>query len=155
MLHQYVRFCLGLGTALLCCWQPAAAQAPTTRWNFAFGGVADDRLTALQPTADGGCILGGTSSSGQSGSHSQPSFGASDYWVVKLDAAGLKVWDRKFGGTGDDRLTSLQQTADGGYILGGSSNSGISGNKSQASRGGLDMWVVKIDGQGGKVWDRT
>lgn len=53
-------------------------------------------------------------------------------------------WDRTFGGVNSDDLAILQQTSDGGYILGGSSNSGVSGEKTQASRGDNDFWVVKL-----------
>ncbi|MCY7410857.1 MAG: hypothetical protein LH473_11330 [Chitinophagales bacterium] len=47
-------------------------------------------------------------------------------WIVKTDAGGVKQWDTRFGGSDWDVLYSLQQTADGGCILGGSSYSGIS-----------------------------
>ena len=54
-----------------------------------------------------------------------------------------KQWDARFGGSSGDYFSSLQQTADGGYILGGSSSSGISGDKTQASQGYYDYWIVK------------
>jgi hypothetical protein len=38
----------------------------------------------------------------------------------------------------------LQKTSDGGYLLGGTSSSFISGDKTQASRGGSDIWLVKL-----------
>ena len=41
----------------------------------------------------------------------------------------LKQWDKTFGGSSGDNLFSLQQTTDGGYIFGGISASGISGDK--------------------------
>ncbi len=53
-------------------------------------------------------------------------------------------WDARFGGSEIDYFGSLQQTSDGRYILGGSSNSGINGDKTQASQGGYDFWVVKL-----------
>ena len=52
-----------------------------------------------------------------------------------LNAQLIKQWDKTLGGNGYDGLSSLQQTTDGGYILGGYSESGISGDKTQASRG--------------------
>ena len=56
-----------------------------------------------------------------------------DYWLVKIDAAGNKLWDKTFGGTGVDDLRSIVPSADGGYLLGGgSSESGIGGDKSEA-----------------------
>src|SRR5262249_53538525 len=42
-------------------------------------------------------------------------------------------------------LASMQQTSDGGYILGGFSSSNTSGDKSEDSRGYSDYWVVKTD----------
>src|SRR5437016_3193928 len=69
--------------------------------------------------------------------------------------APLKQWDARFGGSGTDHVNSLQQTADGGYILGGYSYSGISGDKTQANYGVDDYWIVKTDASGVKQWDAT
>ena len=48
------------------------------------------------------------------------------------------MWNKTLGGTGAETLTWIKQTSDGGYIMAGSSDSGINGDKTQASRGGLD-----------------
>jgi len=124
------------------------------QWDKHFGGTDDDELFSLQQTTDGGYILGGTSSSGISGDKTQLSWGGFDYWIVKIDSLGIGQWDKRFGGTGDDWLSSLSQTTDEGYILGGYSNSGISGDKSQLSWGGSDYWILKIDSLGVKQWDQ-
>lgn len=128
------------------------------QWDRTFGGNGGEELSSAIQTADGGYLLGGTSSSGVSGDKTQPSRGLEDYWIIKLDASGNKVWDRTFGGLNGDRFTSLQQTTDGGYVLGGYSYSGISGDKSQGNRGpqySSDYWVLKIDVSGALQWDRT
>src|SRR6266487_5762526 len=65
-----------------------------------------------------------------------------------------KQWDKDFGGDALDDLYFVQQTSDGGYILGGYSLSGISGDKTQASQGFYDYWVLKIDVKGVKQWDK-
>ena len=65
-------------------------------------------------------------------------------WVVKVAASGIKQWDKTFGGNGFDGLTCLQQTTDGGYILGGFTASSIGGDKTQPSRGDDDYWLVKL-----------
>src|SRR4051812_13082469 len=76
----------------------------------------------------------------------------------QAQAAPAKQWDKTFGGSNIDYLNSLQQTSDGGYILGGASSSGINGDKSQANHGGSnnidieDYWVVKLDANGNKTW---
>ena len=123
------------------------------QWDMRYGGTSVDQLTSLQQTSDGGYILGGISFSGRGGDKSQPSQGKSDYWIVKTDANGVKQWDARFGGKNYDELHTLQQTSDGGYILGGSTISGISGDQTQEKRGGKDYWIVKTDANGVKQWD--
>ena len=54
-------------------------------------------------------------------------------------------WDKSFGGTGYDYLNCLQQTSDGGYILGGYSGSGMSGTKTSDSFGFSDYWEIGRD----------
>ena len=128
---------------------------PPKEWDKTFGGNSSDYFYSLQQTTDGGYILGGFSFSDISSEKSEASRGNGDYWIVKIDKNGVKQWDKTYGGNSNDYLFSLQQTADGGYILGGYSSSGISGEKSEASRGGNDYWVVKIDENGVKQWDKT
>ncbi|WP_022826234.1 T9SS type A sorting domain-containing protein [Hymenobacter norwichensis] len=135
--------------------QPATAQVPTKQWDKTFGGSGYDDLRFLQQTSDGGYILGGESESDLSGDKTEMSRGSSDYWVVKIDANGNKQWDKTFGGTSEDHLQSLQQTSDGGYILGGWSTSPLSGDRTEASRGGSDYWIVKLDATGNKQWDKA
>lgn len=124
------------------------------QWDRRFGGASGDRGVDVQQTKDGGYILGGQSFSGATGDKSQAAQGLSDYWLVKVDANGAKQWDRTFGGAGTETLMRVIQTADGGYILGGHSASGISGDKTEDSRGGNDYWLVKVDANGTKQWDK-
>ncbi|MBD2720983.1 T9SS type A sorting domain-containing protein [Hymenobacter armeniacus] len=123
------------------------------QWDARFGGTQIETLQAILPTADGGYLLGGSSDSGQDGDKSQPSQGGNDFWLVKVNAQGVKQWDKRYGGPGSDYLAAIQPTPDGGYLLGGSSQSGSGGDKTEASRGSSDLWVVKIDAQGAKLWD--
>jgi len=124
------------------------------QWDKDFGGINYDQLYAVQQTADGGYILGGNSSSGITGDKTQPNWGGADYWIVKIDSLGNKQWDKDFGGTNTEELFSLKKTADGGYIFGGFSYSGISGDKTQPSWGSMDYWIIKIDSLGNKQWDK-
>ena len=131
-----------------------AQQVLVKQWDRRFGGANDEYFWALKASFDGGCILGGRSTSGVSGDKTQPCWGVEDYWVVKLDLAGNKEWDKRFGPIQGAALTVLQPAADGGYILGGYSGGSISGDKTEAGRGGFDYWVVKIDATGNKQWDK-
>ncbi len=134
----------------------AFSQAPIGKiWDYRFGGDDGDWFSGLEPTRDGGCILIGYSISMGTGDKTQPSVGLFDYWIVKVDSNGNKQWDKDFGGDQLEYLKSIKQTNDGGYILGGSSYSGISGNKSQNSNGYFDYWIVKIDSVGNFKWDKS
>src|SRR5688572_10580195 len=64
-------------------------------------------------------------------------------------------WERSFGGNDYEYLTCIRQTPDGGYIAGGTSESIVSGNKTQPSKGYADYWLVKLDILGNKQWDRS
>lgn len=127
------------------------------QWDRTFGGTDVDELNDVQPTRDGGYIVGGHSFSGASGGKSTPNFGtnSSDFWIVKLDAAGNRQWDRSYGGSDAEQLFTAQQTSDGGYILGGSSYSGVSGNKTTSNNGSHDFWVVKLDAAGNVQWNNS
>jgi len=69
--------------------------------------------------------------------------------------APVKQWDKTFGGILWDNSPYVQQTADGSYILGGSSGSSVSGDKTQPARGFSNYWVIKLDATGSKQWDKT
>jgi hypothetical protein len=133
----------------------SAQTAPEIQWQNTIGGNSEDMLFSVTQTTDGGYLLGGYSYSGISGDKTETSQGGSDYWVVKLDGSGNIEWQKTIGGSDWDQLRSVIQTTDGGYLLGGMSASGISGDKTQASQGGSDYWVVKLDGSGNIEWQNT
>jgi len=136
-------------------WVVKLDKSRAIEWDKTIGGAEDDELYALQQTSDGGYILGGYSISPKSGEKSQNSRGDFDYWIIKLDNLGNIQWDKTIGGNDYDALYSLQQTSDGGYILGGSSSSNKSGEKTGNSRGSDDYWIVKLDNLGRIQWDKT
>jgi hypothetical protein len=135
------------------------AQSPLIKqWDHTYGGNNNDGITSIQQTTDGGYILGGYTISDSSGEVSYNGFGDTDFWVVKSDSNGNKLWDKRYGGTGVEVINSLQQTSDGGYILGGVTYSDAGGDVTQATFdvGGNfgDIWLVKIDSIGQKIWDK-
>lgn len=125
------------------------------QWDKVIGGAFSDFQTALVQTADSGFLAGGYSNSPAGFNKSAPSKGVTDYWVVKIDESGNVLWDKTYGGSKGDFLTCLSRTADGGFILGGHSASDISGEKTEASRGGFDIWLIKTDSAVNILWDKT
>jgi hypothetical protein len=134
-------------------------------WQKSFGGSGIDILFSVKNTNDGGFILAGTSSSNKGFDKKENSRGQEDFWIIKLNAKGNEMWQRTIGGTGQEKLLSISQTKDGGYILGGTSSSNKSEvdekgaedkyGKSEDSRGSLDYWVVKLDSKGEIKWQKT
>jgi len=129
------------------------------QWDYTYGGSGTERLSSIIQTKDQGFLIGGWSTSDSSGDKSQPSWdhqnGGWDFWIVKLDSRGKKEWDKRFGCLGNDQFSSMVQTSDGGYLLGGTSDSDSSGDKTQKGYGDYDFWIIKIDSLGNKQWDRT
>ena len=112
-------------------------------------------MQSIKQTNDGGYIIGGSSSSDNSGEKKTDSFGNLDYWLVKIDKKGEIIWQKTFGGRYFDELRSVFATKDGGYFVGGYSNSPISGNKTEDNLGIGDYWVLKLDAMGNILWQRT
>ena len=74
----------------------------------------------------------------------------------KTDDSGNITWENSIGGDGTDLLYDIEQTNDGGYILGGSvtSNASIHYDVSEYGLGRNDYWLVKIDENGEVLWDK-
>jgi|GEM_PF-5257058 len=64
-------------------------------------------------------------------------------------------WQNTIGGTLFDELTSICQTSVNGYILGGSSYSHSSDDKTEDRIGDDDYWIVKLNSEGTIEWDET
>ncbi len=134
-------------------WLVRCDSAGNKLWDRSFGGAADDFGTDLTLLSDGSVVLVGQSESGVGGSKSAANYGDNDYWVVRVDAGGSKLWDYSFGGSGYDAAYTVLATADGGVILSGESDSGVSGNRTTPSFGSSDAWVVRLDANGAKLWE--
>lgn len=134
-------------------------------WQKNLGGDGPDLLYSIKGTIDGGFILAGTSESKVSFDKKDPALGKEDIWIVKLNAKGDEQWQLTLGGPSQDMVKSVVQTKDGGYIIGGSSSSPLSAKlleqkpdlngKSEASQGGLDFWVIRLDDKGKILWQRS
>jgi len=128
-------------------------------WDKTYGGDRAENCVQIKETLDGGYIVVGGSNSDSSGDKSQNVWNASqDYWILRLDANGNKIWDKDFGGIENELCFGVVVAQDKGFLLLGISSSNISGDKSENNFGPgytTDFWIVKIDSSGTKQWDRT
>jgi parallel beta-helix repeat protein len=109
------------------------------QWNQTYGGTDDDGAQHILQTSNGEyAVVGWTNS-----------FGAGDYdfWLVKIDAIGIMLWNKTYGGIGDDEAFHLVLTQDGGYAIAGATNF--------FGAGDYDFWLVKTDADGNMQWNQT
>lgn len=147
---------------IFCMLNFCSATAQEIIWQHTIGGNRYDYLKSMDLTLDGGVILGGTSNSPISGDKTEGVIGGgiatTDYWIVRINKDGNILWEETIGGTLYDDLTSIISTSDGGFLAGGSSNSEISGDKTEGTVGNNasnDYWIVKIDSIGNVIWENT
>ncbi len=108
-------------------------------WAKTYGGTGLDYGYFVRQTSDGGYIIsGGTTSYGA---------GGMDVYLLKTSPDGTLQWTKTFGGTKPDYGESVQQTADGGFIIGGYTSSFGAGNS--------DMYLLKTSSDGTLQWTKT
>ncbi len=114
-----------------------AGAVPVEEWNKTFGGTGNEGAKSVQQTSDSGYIIAGYRFSSGAGY---------DALLIKTDANGNEQWSKTFGGTGEERAVSVQQTSDEGYILAG---------YALLSPNGYDALVIKTDANGNQQWNKT
>lgn len=130
---------LSFGTGPNDAWILKLDQAGNVEWQKTLGGSGPDFALSIKQTADDGFIVGASTYP-----LSQPPL---DFWLIKLDSAGNVIWQKSYGGTGDDIAYSVSITSDGGFIVSGASDS--------FGAGFYDFWLLKLDSTGGIQWEKT
>jgi len=129
-------------------WMARLDQNGSNLWQRSFGGTNHDYLKFIKQTADRGFLLAGISDSPPSGNKTSEAFGSYDYWIVRLDPNGKRLWDRSFGGSGYENLSGCALSDSGEVLLSGYSTSGPDGNKTNINYG---PWIVRLDQFGNKL----
>jgi len=120
-----------------------AQQYPLdTSFTLTFGGSGNDVAKGL--TGDGYqyWCMAGYSNSFNDGSNN-------DIYIVNYDdVQGTLAWDTTFGGTGEDIANDIEfDQNNGNYYIVGSTNS--------YGNGGKDVYIIKLDYNGGFLWEKT
>ena len=115
-----------------------AAGSPT--WTRTFGGPMNDYGSCVRELHDGGYVIAG---------RYEENAQTFDAYLIRTNASGDLVWQRRYNLGDDERAHSVCLTADGGFLLAGQAWV-ING-----SFGSYDMWLVKTDANGNLKWQRT
>ena len=105
-------------------------------WQKVYGGDGDEQGAKVIEASDGGYAVAGYSTSNND---AEP-----NWYVLRTDKDGNKLWDKQFGGSSDDRALSIAETYDKGFVVTGYTGSGDGGRKM--------MSIIKLDAEGNDIW---
>ena len=130
-----------------------SSQIPSTNWALHYGGSSVDVPFVIKFTTDGGTIAAGYTASkdGQVSPHANRDYW--DLWITKLNSCGMVEWENSLGGTGYETARDVEQTADGGYIVLGETNS-TDGDVVAGYGGTKDIWLLKFNSTGNLQWQK-
>ena len=142
-------------TCILC--TIASLYAQDVVWQKDIKSNSQDFLSGIITTIDQQYLI--TGSNIQSGKE-KPEAGKQhnngyDFHVIKLNQQGEQVWEKSFAGQGHDYLSASVPTQEGGFLLAGTSYSGKGLDKKEDSKGGSDIWLIRINEFGDELWQKT
>ncbi|MEN5307199.1 T9SS type A sorting domain-containing protein [Chryseobacterium cucumeris] len=125
-------------------------------WQKDIQSSTQDFLSQVTTTIDQQYLITGSSiqSNKQQSSGSKQNNGY-DFHLVKLNQQGQEVWEKYFSGQNHDYLSATVTTQDGGFLLAGTSYSGKGLDKKEDSKGGSDIWLIRINEFGDELWQKT
>lgn len=119
-----------------------------------WGTSGSDIMGNVIQTLDSNKLIVG-SSTGDDVDFEGTNYGGRDVWVIKLSPTNSIIWEKNYGGSGDDYALDVIQISSNSYMVVGYSNSPVSGNKTAVNFGANDVWVLKIDNEGNLIDDYT
>lgn len=136
-------------------WIVKLSVSGSVEWQKAYGGDGDEEAYSIILTNDGGYVVAGYATYPNSGDvtgiHS--SNYREDFWVIKLSGSGNLEWQKTYGGTMNEVAKDIRQTADGGYVLIGTT---LSNDFDVSGLHGTyhDAWVLKLSATGTIEWQK-
>ncbi|MGH1518674.1 T9SS type A sorting domain-containing protein [Chryseobacterium sp. JK1] len=124
-------------------------------WQKDIKSSTQDFLSQVATTIDQQYLITGSSIQSdqlQSGSKQNNGY---DFHLIKLNQQGQEVWEKYFSGSNHDYLSATVTTQDGGFLLAGTSYSGKGLDKKEDSKGGSDIWLIRINEFGDELWQKT
>lgn len=129
-------------------------------WEKSFGFSGHDHSYDILQTDDGGFFFTGfldiTSARADGNTEKGNTLtrhGVGEFWGTKIDASANLQWRGYFGGSNNDRSHAVVRSEDGGFVMAGFSESDDFDISS--TQGSYDYWLVKTDGQGNFLWERS
>ena len=124
-------------------------------WQKDIKSSAQDFLSQITTTIDGQYLITGSSIQTDKLQQNGRQNNGYDFHLIKLNQQGGQVFEKYFAGNNHDYLSSTVTTQDGGFLLSGTSYSGKGLDKKEDSKGGSDIWLIRINEFGDELWQKT
>ncbi|TXI95445.1 MAG: T9SS type A sorting domain-containing protein [Chryseobacterium cucumeris] len=124
-------------------------------WQKDIKSSAQDFLSQITTTIDGHYLITGSSIQTDKLRQNSKQNNGYDFHLIKLNQQGEQVFEKYFSGNNHDYLSSTVTTQDGGFLITGSSYSGKGLDKKEDSKGGSDIWLIRINEFGDELWQKT
>jgi len=124
-------------------------------WQKDIKSSTQDFLSQVTTTIDQQYLITGSSIQSQKLTSDTKQNNGYDFHLVKLNQQGEEVWEKFFAGQNHDFLSATVNTQEGGFLLAGTSFSGKGLDKKEDSRGGSDIWLIRINEFGDELWQKT
>ncbi|KFF25051.1 T9SS type A sorting domain-containing protein [Chryseobacterium vrystaatense] len=124
-------------------------------WQKDIKSSTQDFLSQVTTTIDQQYLISGSSIQSdklQTGSKQNNGY---DFHLVKLNQQGEEVWEKYFSGNNHDYLSASITTQEGGALIAGTSYSSKGLDKKDDSKGGSDIWLIRINEFGDELWQKT
>ncbi|PRB01990.1 secretion protein [Chryseobacterium sp. MYb7] len=139
----------------LCAFLNMSAQETGVVWQRDINSSTQDFLSQITTTIDQQYLITGSSIQSEKLQQASKQNNGYDFHLIKLDQQGNEVWEKYFSGKNHDYLSATVTTQDGGFLLAGTSYSGKGLDKKDDSKGGSDIWLIRINEFGDELWQKT
>ncbi|AZB30335.1 T9SS type A sorting domain-containing protein [Chryseobacterium balustinum] len=133
----------------------AIVYAQEVIWQKDIKSSTQDFLSQVTTTIDQQYLITGSSIQSKKITSENKQNNGYDFHLVKLNQQGEEVWEKYFSGQNHDFLSAAVATQEGGFLLAGTSYSGKGLDKKDDSKGGSDMWLIRINEFGDELWQKT
>ncbi|WP_426480169.1 T9SS type A sorting domain-containing protein [Chryseobacterium sp. R2ACT005] len=141
--------------SILLLYTAISLQGQQVLWQKDIKSSTQDFLSQVTTTIDQQYLITGSSIQSDKLQQTSKQNNGYDFHLVKLNQQGEEAWEKYFSGSNHDYLSATVTTQDGGSLLAGTSYSGKGLDKKDDSKGGSDIWLIRINEFGDELWQKT
>lgn len=134
------------GYGMIDSWLTGISPEGQMLWDLTLGGSGSDVINAIAVTRDGRIVVVGDSDSPPGPGKSSPNINAYDLWVVGVSPDGVRLWDKTHNRDYTDTGRAVCLDSGSGFFVAGDSGNYFGG--------GTRGWLLHLDSEGNRIWDR-